>query len=361
MLRTSETGRIEDCKGYSCQMGEQSVKFLASQRSSTSRPPRRESTSRRATTWEWTPRVGHHVTRSRSAFTRLARNAHLGASRGVRMSDDDYFGDDFILDDQALAQLDQAESQYVATQRAPSRPPPPAPPRLPPPPAQRAPPPRPIAQPPTLARPPPNAGQPPAKRQKVASGWAAPAQARPVARVPSLDDIDMPEIRVDGGFYGAPASQSQMSSSQMSQADASMVEAPSFAAIHTSTPSSAAYAGGRMPQPSQPVAGPSLQRQPTRQNSFNNVRSRQTSYNGPSQQQRRGSPVSGAGGRTLSRSQSHPSPLGSQSSQRRGSMRESIIQTIRASQALRPVEEDLNVADLKRQLEQVCAQAIVQG
>ena len=165
----------------------------------------------------------------------------------------------------------------------------------------------------------------------------------------------MPEIRVDGGFYGAPASQSQMMNSQISQAEASNIEAPSFAAVHTSTPPPALFSGSRVVQSSQqPIAGPSLQRVPTAQNSFSNVRARQSSYQGPSQQQRGGP---GPTARTLSRSRSHPSPIPSQGSQRSGTLRrESIIQTIRASQAMRPVEEDLNVSDLKRQLEQVCAQ-----
>lgn len=113
---------------------------------------------------------------------------------------DDYFEDDIVFDDEALAALDAEESKFMASQAQTTS-------------NQRAPPLQ-------YARPtlPP---QPPAKRQKTATGWRAPIQAQPqaqaqfrpsVAPAPaaySLEDLDLPEISVRNGFYGVQRESSQ--------------------------------------------------------------------------------------------------------------------------------------------------------
>lgn len=106
---------------------------------------------------------------------------------------DDYFEDDIVFDDEALAALDAEESKFIASQ----------------------------AQATSTQRPPPLyhsryvPPQPPAKRQKTASGWRAPVQVQQRPAVPpgpaaySLEDLDLPEISVRDGFYGVQRDSSQ--------------------------------------------------------------------------------------------------------------------------------------------------------
>lgn len=83
---------------------------------------------------------------------------------------DDYFSDDFVLDDSALALLDEEEQKYTLSTQAPT----------------------PIA-PPIAA--------PPLKRQKTDNGWKPAGLG--IRRTETLDDMDdLPEISVHGdGLY----------------------------------------------------------------------------------------------------------------------------------------------------------------
>ncbi|THH06652.1 hypothetical protein EW146_g9545 [Bondarzewia mesenterica] len=88
---------------------------------------------------------------------------------------DDYFDDDIIFDDEAIAKLDEEESKFIASlppQNSPLVP------------TQRSPP-TPVA--------------PPAKRQKTTHGWKP---QPPKTRNCSLEDLDLPEISVNHSFYG---------------------------------------------------------------------------------------------------------------------------------------------------------------
>ncbi|KAA1476771.1 hypothetical protein DENSPDRAFT_843841 [Dentipellis sp. KUC8613] len=91
---------------------------------------------------------------------------------------DDYFTDDIFLDEQAIATLDAEESKY------------------------------------NLSHPRPTVAEPPPKRQRTATGWNAPPLPN---RTASIEDLDLPEISVRGGFYGLHGlsqSQSQRLASQ---------------------------------------------------------------------------------------------------------------------------------------------------
>ncbi|KAI0311901.1 hypothetical protein OF83DRAFT_708942 [Amylostereum chailletii] len=160
---------------------------------------------------------------------------------------DDYFTDDIVFDEQAIAALDAVESQFTTQ------------------PASR----------PQLNHPPPPVVPPPAKRQRTAQGWAAPLAPakKPIPRKTiSVEDMDMPEISVKGPWYGIPGSQ-QTASSQSLAALANDsragVDGPSFAQVESSTPINRAIPPFRQAQPPPPsrTTGPIPR---TRQPSYNN-------------------------------------------------------------------------------------------
>ncbi|KAI0260883.1 hypothetical protein BC834DRAFT_503632 [Gloeopeniophorella convolvens] len=156
-------------------------------------------------------------------------------------SDDEYGFDDIVLDDQILAALDATERNFNAA---------------------RAPRPRP---------PDSHTPAPPAKRLKTNSGWAPPQVQQPRKVTPppkpkvssrfSLEDMDLPEITVNNGFYsnqGHPSTESQQPESPVSQnvrrpgpgmslASARASVAPQLSAKHS-------------PAPSNATAGPSMAR-----------------------------------------------------------------------------------------------------
>ncbi|TFY71707.1 hypothetical protein EVG20_g1299 [Dentipellis fragilis] len=107
---------------------------------------------------------------------------------------DDYFTDDIFLDEQAIATLDAEESKYI------------------------------------LSHPRPTVAEPPPKRQKTATGWNAPP---PPNRTASIEDLDLPEISVRGGFYGLHGlsqSQSQRPASQQMGTQRAAAAAPPIGA-----------------------------------------------------------------------------------------------------------------------------------
>lgn len=88
---------------------------------------------------------------------------------------DDYFTDDFILNDDALAILDEEEQKHTLSTQKPSK-----------------------------SHSPPAPPAPPPKRQKTETGWIP---APVIRRTETLDDMDdLPEITVQGdGTYGLHA------------------------------------------------------------------------------------------------------------------------------------------------------------
>ena len=94
------------------------------------------------------------------------------------MSDDSYFGDDFILDDNLIAVLDATEENYLATQAPQASS--------------------------TFVRHAP----PPAKKQKTHHDYANGSKATSLQRSGSIDEYgDLPEISIQGdGTYGVAVS-----------------------------------------------------------------------------------------------------------------------------------------------------------
>lgn len=127
---------------------------------------------------------------------------------------DDYFVDEIVLDEEAIAALDEEESKFVATQH-----------------------------------PRPTIPQPPAKRQKTAHGWNPPPQA---SRSYSIEDLDLPEISVKDGFYGlrglSQRSASQRSvSSAATSSSSNAVAGPSVSRTHHVPPAA-------VPKPPAPLS-----------------------------------------------------------------------------------------------------------
>ena len=100
---------------------------------------------------------------------------------------DDYFDDDIVFDEETIAKLDEEESKFVTQQ--PNRP------------AQST-----TRLPATQQHTPPFAPQQPTKRLKTAHAWSPPVPAPP-GRNFSLEDLELPEISVNQGFYGVDSSQ----------------------------------------------------------------------------------------------------------------------------------------------------------